>query len=77
MIKNNNNINDYMIKDMKKKKKNIKKKKKVLVKGFDQLPIEMKAYGHNVWIPVKRKQPSILLKNENILNRTIFYEGRL
>ena len=52
------------------------KKNKVIVKGFDQLPREMRAYGHNVWMPVKRKQPSALLKNDNfILHRTTFYEG--
>ena len=52
------------------------KKNKVIVKGFDQLPREMRAYGHNVWMPVKRKQPSALLTNENfILHRTTFYEG--
>ena len=52
------------------------KKNKVIVKGFDQLPREMRAYGHNVWMPVKRKQPSALLQKENfILHRTTFYEG--
>jgi hypothetical protein len=52
------------------------KKNKVIVKGFDQLPREMRAYGHNVWMPVKRKQPSALLKNDNfILHRSTFYEG--
>jgi len=51
------------------------KKKKVLVKNFDNLPTEMRAYGHNVWIPVRRKMPSSLLDKENILNRTVFYEG--
>ena len=52
------------------------KKNKVIVKWFDQLPREMRAYGHNVWMPVKRKQPSALLKNDNfILHRTTFYEG--
>jgi hypothetical protein len=62
--------------NMKKKKK--KKKKNVIVKGFNQLPREMRAYGHNVWMPVKRKQPSALLQKENfILHRTTFYEGWL
>ena len=52
------------------------KKNKVIVKGFDQLPREMRAYGHNVWMPVKRKQPSALLQKENfILHRSTFYEG--
>ena len=51
------------------------KTKKVLVKGFDQLPSEMKAYMDNTWISVMRINPTLLLIKENILNRTIFYEG--
>lgn len=53
----------------------VKTKDGVELRGFDQLPFEMRAYGHDMWIPVQRKEATLLLVRDNILNRTVFYEG--
>jgi len=51
------------------------KTKRIKVNGFESLPIVMKLYGNNEWVEVKRTEASQGLGTDNVLNRTIFYEG--
>jgi len=53
------------------------KTKRIKIKGFESLPLVMKLYGNNEWVEVKRTEASQGLGTDNVLNRSIFYEGKI
>lgn len=53
------------------------KTKTIKIKGFESLPLVMKLYGNHEWVKVKRTEASQGLGTDNVLNRTIFYEGKI